>query len=236
MRTTTRTLTVATCALLLAGCSGGAADDTAGSSSAAPAPTTAAPSPSATASPSVPADVAPEALLPQTAWEFPTEPRQESSGVVAWLLPEACAVEGPAAATAMRTVLQGDGAEEAPVAVQQVALLPDADAAVAEADRLAAALTACAEQGSDGTTAYVVEPLEVGAQGLGLATDYYGASAGGALDDAIGSYLAVTRRGTAVTLVGLQGGESAVATARDTVTAQTQSAWALLCAYDESGC
>ncbi|WP_158068927.1 hypothetical protein [Cellulosimicrobium sp. CUA-896] len=82
----------------------------------------------------------------------------------------------------------------------------------------------------------MTEPLDVGAQGAGLATDYYGASDGGDLDGALGSYLAATRRGTAVTLVALDGGETTVGVARETVVANAQAAWDLLCRYDAEGC
>lgn len=57
-----------------------------------------------------------------------------------------------------------------------------------------------------------------------------------ALDGALGSYLALTRRGTAITLVALEGGESTVGAAREDVTAQVQQAWELLCRFDAAGC
>jgi hypothetical protein len=238
MRTSTRTLTALTAgALLLAGCSAGDPDRAATSTAPAPAPsdplTEPAPTPSATgAGGGVPV----EAVLPDTAWDLPAGQRQDSAGVVDWQFPGSCGVGAPETATAMRTITQGDGEAEAQVGLQQVALFADADAAVAEADRVVAALTACAAAPGAGGTTYVVEPVEVGAQGTGLATDYYGASAGGSLDDAMGSYLALTRRGSAITLVGVEGGESTVGAARGTATAQTQSAWALLCGYDSTGC
>ncbi|QZN85614.1 hypothetical protein [Cellulomonas sp. C5510] len=70
----------------------------------------------------------------------------------------------------------------------------------------------------------------------GLATDVDGASAQGPLDEALGSYLAVTRRGTAVTVVGLEGGERTVGAARDVATRLAGQAWELLCGYDSAGC
>ncbi|WP_454050616.1 hypothetical protein [Cellulomonas sp. Marseille-Q8402] len=234
MRTRKRLLTMTACALALAGCTAAdpAASDPASRPASTPPATPSAPATSAASMPDVATDVPAEALLPATAWPASPGARQDTAGVVDWRLPQDCAAGGPAAAVAMRTVGQGDGAEEAPVGVQQVAVFADADAAVAEADRLAAALTAC----TAGSTSYVLEPLAVGAQGLGLATDYYGASADGGLDGSVGSYLAATRRGTAVTVVALEGGESNVAAARETVTGATQAAWELLCGYDTAGC
>lgn len=241
MRTSTRLPALAVCALvpalLLAGCAGdpdGAGDDP--TTTAAP-PATSAPSPSATASasPAVPADLTTADLLPETAWDPPGGPRAESAGVVGWRLPEACAGGAPEGAVAMRTATHGDGEYEAQIGVQQVAVLPDADAAVAEADRLAAAFDACADGAGGGESAYVREAVEVGAQGAGLATAYTAVDEA-TLDGALGSYLAVTRRGTAVTLVALEGGESTVGAARGSVTALTQEAWALLCRYDAAGC
>jgi predicted small lipoprotein YifL len=238
MRTTTRTLTVAACVLALAGCTS-AGPSTQDPSATAPDPsTTADPSPSATSTTPAATGVPPEVMLPETSWQGlgPEGPREESAGVVGWRLPESCDAGTPAEAVAMRTVAQGSGETESPIGLQQVVLMADADAAVAEVDRLTAALTACTRYGSDSATTYVVEQLDVGAQGLGLATDYYGSSAGGSVDDAIGSYLALTRRGAAVTLVGFEGGEGNVAAQRDTVTATVQEAWGLLCAYDAEGC
>jgi glucose/arabinose dehydrogenase len=238
MRTRKQTLIITACALALAGCTSA---DPSTQDPGTPPPTTAPATPSASSStaapaPDVPGDVPAEALLPATAWPASGGAREESEGVVDWRLPQACATGGPAGALAMRTVAQGDGAAEAPVGVQQVAVLADADAAMAEVDRLTAALTACTGYASDSSTTYVVEPLAVGAQGVGLATDYYGSSASGDLDGAIGSYLGVTRRGAAVTVVALEGGESTVGAARETVTGATQAAWELLCAYDAEGC
>lgn len=232
MRTTTRTLTVAACALALVGCT--AADPT----TQDPSTTAADPSPGTTPAVLVATDVPPEVMLPETSWQGlgPEGPREESAGVVDWRLPGSCDAGTPTEAVAMRTVAQGSGEAESPIGLQQVVLLPDADAAVAEVDRLTAALTACTRYGSDSATTYVVEQLDVGAQGLGLATDYYGASADGSVDDAIGSYLGLTRRGAAVTLVGFEGGEGNVAAQRGTATEKAQEAWGLLCAYDAEGC
>jgi hypothetical protein len=237
MRTTTRTLTVAVCALALAACT--STDPTTqdpSTTAAEPAPTASDPAPTGTAP--VATDVPPEVMLPETSWQGtgPEGPREESAGVVAWRLPESCNAGTPTEAVAMRTVAQGSGEAESPVGVHQVVLLPDADAAVAEADRLTAALAACTRYASDSATTYAVEQLDVGAQGVGLATDDYGASADGSIDDAIGSYLGLTRRGPAITLVGFESGEGSVGTERATVTGLAQEAWGLLCAYDEAGC
>ncbi|MFC8921034.1 hypothetical protein [Cellulosimicrobium sp. NPDC057127] len=245
MRLATRTSVLAASALLLAACSSSpdpAAPSPTIPSSSAPsptgssAPTTEAPDPSA---PAVPTDLPADVMLPGSVWEAAGDPREESEGATAWRLPDACSSEPPADAAAMRTVLQGDGAAESPIGVQQVAVFADADAAVAAADGLDAAIAACGATAPDetsGGTTFVAEPLDVGAQGAGLATDHYGASQSGELDDALGTYLAATRRGTAVTLVALDGGESTVGTARETVVANTQAAWDLLCRYDSAGC
>jgi hypothetical protein len=233
MRTGKQTLIITACALALAGRTSA---DPGAQDAGTPPPATALSASPATASPDldVADDVPAEALLPATAWPASAGAREESAGVVDWRLPQACTAGGPAGALAMRTVAQGDGAAEGAVGVQQVAVLADADAAVAEADRLSAALAACAGDASGTTDA--VEPLAVGAQGVGLATDYYGSSASGDLDGALGSYLGVTRRGAAVTVVALEGGESTVGAARETVTGAAQAAWELLCAYDAEGC
>ncbi|WP_217614774.1 hypothetical protein [Cellulomonas sp. GbtcB1] len=241
MRTTTRTLTVAACALALAGCTSAdptTQDPSTTAAEPAPTPSGSAPTGDPTATAPVATDVPPEVMLPETSWQGtgPEGPREESAGVVDWRLPESCDAGTPTEAIAMRTVAQGSGEAESPVGVHQVVLLPDADAAVAEADRLTAALAACTRYASDSATTYVVEQVEVGAQGLGLATDYYGASAEGSIDDAVGSYLALTRRGPAITLVGFEGGEGTIATERATATGLAQEAWGLLCAYDEAGC
>jgi glucose/arabinose dehydrogenase len=236
--TRTRTTTLlAVGALALGGCASADADPAATSAAPTADPTTAAePSAPTTGTGDVAADLPTEVLLPDSAWDADPAQRQESAGVVDWRFPTSCDAGAPDTATAMRTVSQGDGAAEATIGVQQVAVFADADAAVAEADRLVAALTACTTYASDTSTTYVVEPLDVGAQGTGLATDYYGSSASAPLDEAIGSYLALTRRGTAVTLVGSEGGESVVGTARVDATTQAQAAWELLCRYDEAGC
>ncbi|MDC7122775.1 hypothetical protein OMK64_14665 [Cellulomonas fimi] len=232
MRTLALTSTSALCALALTACTAEAEP------SATPDPVASASTRAASSSPtgSVATDVAPEVMLTEAAWTAvgPAGPRDESTGAVDWRLPGACAAGAPTDATAMRTVSQGTGEFESPVGVQQVAVLADADAAVAEAERLTAALGACTE--GEPPTRYVSEPLAVGAQGLGLATDYYGASASGSLDDAMGTYVAVTRRGNAVMLVGLDGGEGTVGSARTTVSGLAQQGWELLCPFDSAGC
>jgi hypothetical protein len=246
MRLATTTCALAASALLLAACSAspdpadppspGPSTSTPETSTADPTDTGAAPEQPA---PEVSTDLPSDAMLPATAWEAAGDPRDEAEGASAWRLPDVCAAEPPADATAMRTTTQGDGAAEGPVGVQQVAVFADADAAVAAADRLVAEIAACAGTAPDetaGGTTFIAEPVDVGAQGTGLATDYYGASDGGGLDDALGTYLAATRRGTAVTLVALDGGESTVGAARETVVATAQAAWDRLCRYDSAGC
>lgn len=232
MRTTTLTSTIVLCALALAGC---AAEPEAQDP---PSPTAAASTPASSPTPtaSVATDVAPDVVLAESDWSAVglAAPRDESTGVVDWRLPDACAAGAPAPTSAMRTVTQGTGELESAVGVQQVVVLPDADAAVAEAERLTATLTACTA--GEPPTLYVAEPVPVGAQGIGLATDYYGSSASGPLDDAMGTYVAVTRRGTAVMLVGLDGGESTVGSARTTVSGLAQQGWELLCPFDSAGC
>lgn len=183
----------------------------------------------------MPADLPPEVLLPDAAFDPITGDRVETDGVSAWALPDSCAIDPPAAA-AMRGVTVGTGEFEAPVGLQQVAVFADADTAVAEADRLVAALTSCSPAADDTQTRYLPEPVAVGAQGTGLATDYYGAAESGSEDAALGSYLAVTRRGAAITLVANDGGESTIGVARSEVTDRLQAAWELLCRYDSAGC
>lgn len=182
----------------------------------------------------IPTEALPETLLPADLLGTPDQPREEAQGVAPWLLPETCEQVTPDAVD-MWTVTQGSGEAEEPVGVHQVAVFLDADAAVAGADALIAAFASCAT--SEGApTIYAVEPLDIGAQGTGLATDYNGVSAGGDLDTALGSYLAETRRGTAVTLTGFQGGEAQVGTSRADTTALLAGAWERLCAYDSEGC
>ncbi|AEE47761.1 hypothetical protein [Cellulomonas fimi] len=232
MRTTLLTSTVALCVLALAGCATDRPGTAGPSTPAAPASSGA---PTPTAASTVATDVAPEVMLTEAAWTAvgAEAPRQDKDGVVEWRLPMACAAGTPTEALAMRTVTHGTGEFESSVGVQQVAVLPDADTAVAEADRLATALGDCT---GEPPTLYVVEPLAVGAQGIGLATDYYGASASAPLDQAMGTYVAITRRGTAVTLVALDGGEGTVGAARATVTGLAPQAWEQLCGFDAAGC
>lgn len=184
--------------------------------------------------PTIPTQALPETLLPADVLGTADQPREEAQGVTAWLLPETCEQVTPDAVD-MWTVTQGSGEFEEPVGVHQVAVFLDADAAVAGADALAAAFASCAP--SEGSpTIFAVEPLDIGAQGTGLATDYNGVSAGGDLDTALGSYLAETRRGTAVTLTGFSGGEAQVGTSRADTTGLLAGAWERLCAYDSEGC
>ncbi|GMA33452.1 hypothetical protein [Litorihabitans aurantiacus] len=187
---------------------------------------------SAPPAPAPPTTVTADTLLPPDVLGTADQPREETAGVTAWRLSEACDQVTPEAAD-MVTVSQGSGEFEEPVGLQQVAVFADSDAAATAADALAAAFGSCTAQEA---TAYVVEPLEVGAQGTGLATDYYGASTAGPLDEALGSYVALTRRGNAVVLTGYEGGEAQVGTARENTTALLDDAWQRLCGYDSAGC
>ena len=179
MRAATSSLVTALCVVALAGCTS--------SEPSAPEPSTTA---TVDASPSwmPPTDVSAEVVLPGTAWDAigPDDVREESEGVVAWRVEVTCDAGTPADARRDAHRHAGLGRVESRVGVQQVAAFADADAAVAEADRLAAALTACAATAPGDSATFVVEPLAVGAQGIGLATSYYG----GLEDDAMGTYLA----------------------------------------------
>jgi len=231
-------------ALLLTACADGAEpaepEDTRASP---PLTTTAAPTPDPTddaetwtpspepSTPSVPTDVPPEVLLTaEVLGAVADAPRETVEVVTPWRLPPDCAVHPPTTATAMRTQQLGDGQYESVIAVQQVAAFPDADVAVAEAARLAAALERCTTaEGS--SNLYTVEDVAVGAQGRGLSTGFYGDTS----DDALGTYLVVTRRGSAVALVGGEAGERSIGSARDQETAHASAGWELLGRYDIAG-
>lgn len=252
--TTSRTTTAVLSAALvigLAGCAGGSPGD--GATSSAPPLSTASPveSPTSTAPTStattpapspVPTSVDVAVLLPESAFAPRDGDRTVSEGVEPWVLSTSCDLGSPSGAASMTSVRQGDGQFEVPVGLQQVAVYTDAAAAQAEAARVGAAARACAaaaEAGPSedgGNTRYLVEQLPVGADGLGIATDYYGATAGDPDAVVIGDYVALTRRGTAVTLVGESGGEDDTDSARTTVTALAQQAWERLCAYEQAGC
>ncbi|WP_258724973.1 hypothetical protein [Cellulomonas sp. NS3] len=208
----------------------GGATPTDPSASGAPV---ASPSPtSTTAAPATPTDVPADVLLPAEVFEASTDAFTETTAVEPWRIPDSCGdVGAPAAATAMRTHAHGDGMEETVVGVQQVAAFATADEAVAAATALVEALGACIDESGSGG-GFAVEPVAVGAQGHGLATWYYEPG-----DDAgLGTYLAVTRRGSAVTLVSGEGGERTVGNARTATVAQTQRAWERLCGYEVAGC
>ncbi|MFS0706043.1 hypothetical protein AB6N23_16145 [Cellulomonas sp. 179-A 9B4 NHS] len=214
----------------LAACTDAEAPVGTGTAMAPSVPTATSPTsaPDATAPPAARTDVTADVLLPPDAFG---EAEPAATGTVeAWRLPDACGEVVPEDATAMRTHVHGDGAYEAVVGIQQLAAFATADDAVAAAaGTLGEALAGCA--GAEGTT-YRAEEVPVGARGAGLATDHY--DAGG--DDAMGAYLVVTRRGSAVTLVSAEGGESTVGAARTTVTDQARRAWDLLCGYEAAGC
>lgn len=223
-----------TLAATAAACTPGPAtgDDAPADGASQSAEPVATPSSGTTAPPATPTDVPAEVLLPAAAFAASTDAFTETTDVEPWRLPDACGDAGaPAAASAMRTHAHGDGSEETVVGVQQVAAFAVADDAVAAATALVEALGACtATNGSGG--GYAVEPVAVGAQGHGLATWYYEPGD----DTGLGTYLAVTRRGSAVTLVSGEGGERTVGSARTETVAQTQQAWELLCGYEVAGC
>lgn len=238
-----------TAALVLAGCAGSSAPESDPTSqaptSSSPADTpepTEAPSASAepteeptTEAPAPTTDLPSSVLLSQEAFYPEDGARTEREGVETWLVPNGCEPVTPDAAVAMRTLTQGDGAFEDAVGQQQVAVFADVDAAVAEADRLGAVLAACAGT-EDLTTGFTTEPVEVGAQGVGLVVSYYGDYVPGQDEMSLGYFLSVTRRGNAVTLVTNAGGEYSIKASRDRVVPELQAAWELLCAYDSTGC
>lgn len=182
----------------------------------------------------IPVQVLPEATLDAELLGTADQPREETTGNTAWRLPRDCRPPTPDALD-MWTVIQGSGELEEPVGIQQVAVFADAGAATAAADALLASMESCAAA-EGAATRYVVEGVDIGAQGHGLVTDYYGASATGDLATAIGDYVAQTRRGTAVTLVGYQGGESQVQSAGQSTRLLLATAWERLCVYDSEGC
>lgn len=237
-----RTAAIGVLALVtvLGGCSDAAAPEDDASTAPTeqtqePAPT-AEPTPEPTTAAPVVTTLPPEAMLTGLAFDSDGVEPVVIEPLDAWALPESCAAGGPSTAVVSRGVAYGDGAFEATVSTQQVAVFADADAATTEAQRLADVLSACAGTAPDGQTVYAVEDVAVGAQGTGLVVDYYGASATGSGDDALGYYLVTTRRGNAVTLVGNLGGEASIGTSREDAVASSQAAWELLCIYDSAGC
>lgn len=256
MRTPRTAVLVVAAALVLAGCSDDAAPDAAPTSPSAEATTPAAtetaeptdvpaeeptttqePAEEPTQEPAAPVTELPATVLLPAEALFPDEgPRTEHEGLVDWTFPVSCAVGGPGSALVMQSVSQGDGTFEVPVGHHQVAVFADADAAVAEVDRITAALGACSGVAPDGQTHLVTEPVEVGAQGIALVVDYYGALEANGDEGALGYVTAVTRRGNAVTLVSSEGGESSVGASRERVVGELEAAWDLLCGYDSAGC
>lgn len=219
----------------LAACTGGVDDDATPTeppqqttTALAPSPSTTAPAPSPTTA--VPTDVTPDVLVAPELLGTADQPRQVETGVGVWAVPEGC--NGPPDAVAMLTLTQGTGEYEEPVGIQQVAVFANADAAVAGADALTAALEECARNSGG----YALEDVAVGAQGHGFATDYDGSVTDGPLEEAVGDYMVFTRRGSAITLIGTLGGEATVGAARDQATAAARQAWEQLCRYDASGC
>lgn len=224
-----------TLAVTAVGCSPGGTADADGTPTGGASPSAepvTSPTSDTTAPPATPTDVPADVLLPAEVFEASTDVFTETTTVEPWRIPDSCGdVGAPADATAMRTHVHGDGMEETVVGVQQVAAFAVADDAVAAATALVEALGACTDTSGAGG-AYAVEPVAVGAQGHGLATWYYGAGD----DTGLGTYLAITRRGSVVTLVSGEGGERTVGNARTATVAQTQQAWERLCAYEVAGC
>jgi hypothetical protein len=257
MRTSRTAVLLVAAALVLAGCSDDASPDadptsqsaepTATPSATETAEPTDAPTEEPTATeepteeptqePAAPVTELPATVLLPAAALFPEDgPRTEFEGLVDWTFPVSCAVGGPESALVMQSVSQGDGTFEVPVGHHQVAVFADADAAVAEVDRITAALGACAGVAPDGQTHLVTETVEVGAQGIALVVDYYGALEANGDEGTLGYVTAVTRRGNAVTLVSSEGGESSVGASRERVVGELEAAWDLLCGYDSAGC
>lgn len=227
-------LLLAAAAGTIAGCSP-AAEQPAATATATAGAVTESPAPAPTGTPVTATDVPADVMLTAEVLDVAPEPFAESTAVEPWRIPDACGeVAAPAGATAMRTHAHGDGMLETVVGVQQVAAFATADDAVAATTALVEALGTCTDTTGSGTT-YGLEPVAVGAQGHGLATWYYGA-AGGDGDTGQGTYLAVTRRGSAVTLVSGEGGERTVGQARAETVAQAQQAWERLCGYEVAGC
>lgn len=227
---------------VLGGCSGAASPESATAPTAtatAPTATASAPAPSAEPTPEpapVTTTLPPEAMLTGADFQQDGVDAVVTEPLEAWALPETCAAGAPSTAVASRGVAFGDGAYESTVGMHQVAVFADVEAATAEAQRLADVMAACAAVPAEGGGAFVVEDVAVGAQGTGLAVDYYGASASGDVDSALGYYVAMTRRGNAVTLSGQLGGEWTVGVSRTNAVSTSQAAWELLCIYDSAGC
>lgn len=203
----------------------------------APAPRTSAPpsqTPEASTVPSATAEVTPPVDLGPPKTDLPDDvllpgSDQQERGVQAWQQLGDCVLGSPPQAVpAMVTTRTGDGAFEMPVPVQQIVVFATVVDAVAEAGRLQGQLNGCAGG------AYASEPVAVGAQGQGLSYGYQQVEGG---RYAFGNYLVTTRRGNAVTLVALLGGEGSPEAAEQDVTSRVLDAWGRLCAYDRTdGC
>jgi hypothetical protein len=242
-RTPARRAATALLAVALAGtltaCTADDGAPSAGASPSASPPPSTATTPSAPASddpaagPATPTDVPADVMLPAAVFDASTEAFSEATDIEPWRLPGSCGdAPAPAGASGMRLHAHGDGEAETVVGIHQVAAFGTVDDAVAAATALVEALGGCTDTTGSGTT-YGVEPVAVGAQGHGLATWYYGAQGGG---DGMGTYLVVTRRGNAVTLVSGEGGERTVGGARTQTVAQAQQAWERLCGFEVAGC
>lgn len=156
-------------------------------------------------------------------------PPASRTGVVEWeSVGLDCRLGRPAGARAMRSDQEGDGAFETSVTVQQVAAFADAAAAQAEANRVSAAMRACAQNPQLTTKA-----VPVGAQGVGLAYSYGPTSS----DYPYGSCLVLTRRGNALSMSGSKFGEGSLGSATEAATTLAREGWEALCVFDRTrGC
>ena len=236
MSLATRSAAMAVAIVVSAGCGGG--DDAAAPPQASAVPTIASTAPTTTTAPSSTQTPTTSAPAPTSSSLEPpvttADPRAvvlaaPRTGIVDWnQLGRKCALGAPGAASDMLSAQDGDGKFERPLPVQQVAVFPDVDAAVAEADRIAAAMAGCSSDPQ-----YTTTPVEVGAQGVGLEYQYGGSSPA----YPFGSYLVLTRRGNALTLVGSMAGEGSLERATEVGTDLANRGWAALCVYDRtSGC
>ncbi|MEP7762485.1 hypothetical protein [Sanguibacter sp. 25GB23B1] len=219
---------------------GGCSDAAAPEDGASTGPTEQTQEPAPTAEPTTEAPVGttlpPEVMLTGADFGMDREDAVVTEPIGTWALPDACTGGVPSTAAASRGVAYGNGELESTVGTHQVAVFADVAEATAEAQRLGDVMTACAAAPAQDGGALFVEDVPVGAQGKGLAVDYYGTSAGTDGQESLGYFVAITRRGNAVTLSGHLGGESSVGESRTNALSTSQAAWELLCIYDSAGC
>lgn len=219
--------------LVLAGCSGD------GTPSAAPT----APSPSAISQPPPttptteatafipPTDIPDEVMLPAavvaSGGSVP-EVVEDVTEPTPWPIPEACAAGLPMGPVAQRSVQYGRGEYESLIGIHRVVTFADEAAAAAELDRITQIVNACPD---NEYSAFTVESLPFGNDGFGLVVAYAGGLEG---DAALGYYVTIVRRGNAISGVGLVEGESLVGEVRSLTVSIAQTAWDLLCRYDQT--